>query len=98
MTAIAGTVAYWTVVTVTAASGDGAAIAAKFSGVDIPGVSTTTAAVATNASGVVTITWPQTVVRCSNEQAQTIIANILAADTTLTSPITVGVVTMAELI
>jgi nickel-dependent lactate racemase len=85
------------VVTVVGASGDGAAVAAKFSGIVIPGISNT-AAVATNSSGTVTITWPNTGVRVGDDLAKLIVANILNADTTLTSPITVNVATLAELI
>lgn len=97
MTAIAGTVAYWTVVTIVGASGDGTAVAAKFNGIVFPGISNT-AATATNSSGTVTVTWPNTGVRVGDELAQDLVARVLAADTTLTSPVTVNVSTTAELI
>lgn len=95
MTAIAGTVVYrTTVTTVAASSGDGDTIAAKFSGIVIPGVSNT-AAVSTNASGTVTTYWPQTAMRCSDGEALNIVQTIIAADTSLTSPITSTVATVA---
>ena len=88
MTAITGTVAYRTVVTVVAASGDGAAIAAKFNGVVIAAVSPV-AATAANSSGTVTITWADATISAADGIAQMVVTNMLAADTTLTSPITV---------
>jgi len=96
MTAITGTIVYNTVVTVVAASGDGAAIAAKFNGVVIPGVSGT-AAVAANSSGTVTITWAGTTVRVGDELARTVVTTMLAADTSLTSPITISSATQGYL-
>lgn|SRR5678815_5719671 len=90
MALISGTQTYYTTVIVTAASsGDGDTIAAKFNGIVIPGISPT-AAVATNASGTVTILFTATAVRAGNQVVQGLVANIIAADLTLTSPITVS--------
>lgn len=97
MTTISGTVVYNTTVVVTAASGDGATIAAMFNGILIPAVSATQTAVATNASGVVTISWPQSKVRAGNSLVLNTVANILGADTALTSPISISVATLAAL-
>lgn len=88
MAVISGTIVYQTVVVITGASGDGAAVAAKFNGIVIPGVSDT-AATAANSSGVVTITWPATAVRVADELALTAVTNIMARDTSLTAPITI---------
>lgn len=99
MTAISGTTAYRTVVTVVAASsGNGDTIAAKFNGIVIPGVSST-AAVATNASGTVTIYWPQTgsSPREADRMVLDTVMNIIAADTSLTSPIDISVATQGAL-
>lgn len=96
MALISGTVAYQTTVVITGASGDGAAVAAKFSGIVIPGVSPT-AATATDASGVVTITWPAATIRVADMQALTAVTNIMAADTALTAPITIVAKTQAVL-
>lgn len=93
MTAIAGTVVYRTVATVVAASsGNGDTIVTKFNGVVIPAVSNT-AAVASNSSGTVTIYWPQSSVRAGNGIVLNTVCNIIAADTSLTSPITATVAT-----
>lgn len=97
MTAIAGTVVYRTTVTVVAASsGDGDLIAALFSGVVIAGISNT-AATATNASGTVTIWWPQTTTRAGNSLVLNIVSLIIAADTVLVSPVTATVATTAAM-
>lgn len=88
MTAIAGTVVYRTVVTVVAASsGDGDTIAAIFNGAVVAGLSVT-AAVATNSGGTVTIYWPQTTTRAGNSLVLNTVSNMIAAVTTLTSPVT----------
>jgi hypothetical protein len=88
MSTIAGTVVNRaTVTTVAASSGDGDTIAAMFSGIVIPGISNT-AGVSTNSSGTVTTYWPQSVLRCSDQEMFAIVAGIIAADTALTSPIT----------
>lgn len=88
MSTIAGTVVLrTTITTVAASSGDGDTIAAMFSGIVVPGISTT-AGVSTNATGTVTTYWPQTVLRCSDQEAFAIVTAIIAADTALTSPIT----------
>jgi hypothetical protein len=94
MTAILNAVNYRTTVTVVAASsGDGDTIALKFNGVIIPAVSNT-AAVATNASGTVTIYWqPQSGVRGGNGLVLNTVSAMIAADTSLTSPISVSVAT-----
>lgn len=96
MAVISGTATYVTTVLITGASGDGAAVAAKFNGIIIPGVSPA-AATAANASGVVTVTWPATTIRVANQLALTAVLNILAADTSLTAPITVSVMTTGVL-
>lgn len=96
MTAISGTVTWQTIVTIVGDSGDGAAVAAYFNGIVIPGISDT-AATATNASGTVTVTWPNSSVRVANGLAQTVIANFMATHTTLTAPITINVATTAVL-
>lgn len=97
MTAISGTVVNRTTCTVVAASsGDGDTIAAIFSGVVIVGISNT-AAVATNSGGTVTIYWPQSGVRAGNLIVLTVVSNLIAAVTTLTSPITVSVGTTAAM-
>lgn len=91
MTAITGTPTLNTVVTVVAASsGNGDTIAAMFNGIKIGGVSNT-AAVATNASGTVTIYWPESGVRTGNSLTRSIVAGIIGANTSLTSPITITV-------
>jgi hypothetical protein len=95
MSTIAGTVVYRTTVTVVAASsGDGDTIAAKFSGIVIPAVSAS-AATATNASGTVTIYWPQTGTRVGNAIALGTTMSMIAADTSLTSPVTATVTSTA---
>lgn len=96
MTAITGTVAYNCVVTVVAASGDGAAIAAKFNGIVVPAVSGV-APTATNNSGTVTITWADASIQVADGIARSVVTNMLSADTTLTSPITVSVSTQGYL-
>lgn len=96
MSAISGTVTWQTIVTIVGDSGDGAAVAAYFSGIVIPAVSNT-AATATNSSGTVTVTWPNTAVRVADRLAQTAIVNLLATHTSLTAPITVNVATTAVL-
>lgn len=97
MTAIAGTVVNRTTVTVVAASsGDGDIIAAMFSAVVIAGVSNT-AAVATNASGTVTIYWPQSTTRAGNSIVLNIVSTIIAANTALVSPVTATVATTAAM-
>lgn len=88
MALISGAVVFQTVVTVVADSGNGAAIAAKFNGIVIGGVSPV-AAVATNASGTVTITWAQSTAIASDELALNVVTNMLATDLTLTAPITI---------
>jgi hypothetical protein len=94
MTAISGTVTFRTTVTIVAASsGDGDTIAAMFNGVIIPQVNTATAATATNASGTVTLYWPQTTTRGGNQWVHNVVATMIAAVTTLTSPITTTVAT-----
>lgn len=98
MTDIAGTVVYRTTVTVVAASsGNGDTIAAMFNGVTVAGVSTTAAATAANASGTVTIYWPQTDVRAGNSTVLDIVSGMIAADTALTSPITATAATTAAM-
>jgi hypothetical protein len=93
MSLISGTQTYYTSITVVAASsGDGDTIAAKFNGIVFPGISPT-AAVATNASGTVTILFASTAVRAGNQVVQGLVANVIAADLTLTSPITVSAAT-----
>lgn len=97
MTAIAGTVVNRTTVTVVAASsGDGDIIAAMFSAVVIAGVSNT-AAVATNASGTVTIYWPQSTTRAGNSIVLNTVSTIIAANTALVSPVTATVATTAAM-
>lgn len=88
MTAITGVVSANTVVTVVADSGNGAAIAAQFSGIVFPSISNT-AATATNASGTVTITWPSSGMLVADAQARQFVTNLVGAVTTYTSPITV---------
>lgn len=88
MALISGVKTYTTTVVIVGASGDGTAVAAKFNGIVIAGVSDT-AATAVDASGTVTVTWPATAVRVADAQALTAVANILAADTALTAPISV---------
>ena len=98
MTAIAGTVVYNTVVTVTAASsGDATTIAGLFNGVLIAAVSATTTATAAHNSTTATVSWPQTAVRAGNSTVLDVISNMIAADTSLTSPISITVATVAEL-
>ena len=91
MALISGTKTYQTAVTVVAASsGDGDTIVLKFNGLVIAPVSAT-AAVAANASGTVTIYWPATGILMGNALVLDKVVNIIAADTTLTSPITATV-------
>lgn len=97
MTAITGTISANTVVTVVAASGDGAAIAAQFSGLVFPNISTS-AATATNSSGTVTITWPSTSMLCADAIARQFVTNMVGAVTTYTSPITITVATQGSLV
>lgn len=98
MTAISGSVVYRTTVTAVAASSDdGDTIAAMFDSIIVAGVSTTTAATAANSSGTVTIYWPQADVRAGNGTVQNIVASMIAADTSLTSPVTVSVATQAAM-
>lgn len=97
MTAITGDVAYTTTVTVVAASGDGTTIAAMFNGITFPQVSGA-AATATNNSGTVTITWPSEDMVAGDNIALTVVTNTLAADTSLTSPITTSVTTAGSLV
>jgi hypothetical protein len=89
MATIAGTASYLRTVYVTAASsGDGDSIAAAFNGITIPGVDIVGPATAANASGVVTITWPETAVRCGNELVLNAVTNLIAAMSALTTPVT----------
>ncbi len=97
MTAITGTVSAQTVVTVVAASGDGATIAAMFNGITFTSISTS-AATATNNSGTVTITWPSANMLCADGEARQFVTNMLAADTALTSPITITSTTQGYLL
>jgi len=91
MTAISGTATLNTVVTVVAASsGNGDTIAAMFNGVVIRPISNT-AAVATNASGTVTISWLESGVLTGNSLTRSVVAKIIGANTSLTSPITISV-------
>lgn len=95
MSTISGTFSYRTNITITAASsGDGDTVAAMFNGIVIPGVSNT-AAVATNASGVVTLYWPATAVREGDPVALNTVFAMIAANTALTSPISATVVRLA---
>jgi hypothetical protein len=97
MSAISGTATWRTVVTVVAASsGDGDTIAAKFNGLPILSVSDTNAT-ATNASGTVTIYWPQTTIRAADRLVQSIVTDVIRADTSLTAPISITVATTAVL-
>lgn len=96
MTAITGTISANTVVTVVAASGDGATIAATFNGIVFPSISNT-AATATNSSGTVTITWPSSSMLCADGIAGQFVTNVLGANTSLTSPITVSAATQGYL-
>lgn len=97
MTAISGTVSANTVITVVAASsGNGDTIAAKFSAIVFPSISTS-AATATNSSGTVTITWPSTSMLCADAMARQFVTNVIAADTSLTSPITISSATQGSL-
>lgn len=97
MTAISGTVTYKTVVTVVAASsGDGDTIAAMFSGIVVAAISNT-AATASNSSGTVTITWPDSSIRVGNGIVLTTVTNMIGANTSLTSPITVTATTQGSL-
>ena len=88
MSTNSGTVTHKTVVTITGNSSDGAAVAAMFNGIVIPGVSAT-APTAANASGVVTVIWADTGVRVGDNIARDIVVAMLAADTALTAPVTV---------
>jgi phage/plasmid primase-like uncharacterized protein len=97
MATISGTVGANTVITVVGASGDGANVAAKFNGVTFKSISNT-AATATNSSGTVTITWPSSSMLCSDAAARQFVTNTLAADTSLTSPITVSAATLGSLV
>jgi hypothetical protein len=93
MSTISGTATWETIATVVAASsGDGDTIAAYFSGVVIPGISNT-AATATNATGTVTISWPNSGVRVADNLAKTIVTNLIASHTALTAPISINVAT-----
>lgn len=95
MTAISGSYSYRTTITVVAASsGDGDLVAAMFSGIVIEGVSST-AAVATNSSGTVTIYWPAANVRCGDATVLNIAFAEIAANTALTSPVTATIARQA---
>jgi hypothetical protein len=96
MSTISGTVTWQTIVTIVGDSGDGAAVAAYFNGIVVPAVSNT-AATATNSSGTVTVTWPNTTVLAADRLVQTTIVNFLKSHTSLTAPITVSVATVAVL-
>jgi hypothetical protein len=96
LSTITGTVSANTVITVVAASGDGATIAAVFSGIVFPSISNT-AATATNSSGTVTITWPSSGMLCGDVIARQFVTNLLAANTALTSPITITSATQGYL-
>jgi hypothetical protein len=88
MAVISGTVARKMVITIVGASGDGAVIAAKFNNVVVPGISPA-AATATNATTTTTVIWADTGIRVGNAIANDIVTRMLAADLTLTAPITV---------
>jgi hypothetical protein len=88
MATIVGTLGANSVVTVTGASGDGGTVAGYFNNVKIPNVSNA-APTATNASGVVTITWSAASMLCSDAEAALTIATLLATHPTLTAPITI---------
>lgn len=96
MATITGTVSANTVITVVAASADGATIAADFNGITFPSISNT-AATATNVSGTVTITWPSSSMLCGDALARQFVTNVLAANTALTSPITISSATQGYL-
>jgi hypothetical protein len=96
MSTISGTATWQTVVTAVCDSGDGAAVAAYFNGVVIPGVSGT-AATATNSSGTVTISWPNSAVRAADRLVQTIVGDLIRAHTSLTAPIPISVATVENL-
>jgi hypothetical protein len=86
---IAGTASYLTTVYVTAASsGDGDIIAAAFNGLTIGAVDVAGTATATNASGVVTISWTSSQVRAGDGAILTIITNMIAGMAALTTPVT----------
>ncbi len=88
MATISGTITHKTVVTIIAGAGNGAAVAAKFNGIVIPGVSAV-AATATAATDTVTVIWADTGVRVGDNIARDIVVSMLAADTTLNAPIMV---------
>jgi len=90
MAALAGTITYRTVVNLTAASaGDATTIAAKFNGKTIAAVDVVGTAVASTSTADVTIYWtPTTQVRAGNDMVLDAVLNIIAPDTSLTSPVT----------
>jgi len=93
MTAIAGTITYRTTVTaVAASSGDGDLIAALFNGITFPRINAAAACTATNASGTVTIYWPQATTQAGNGLVLDFVSKVVAADTALaqTPLLTVG--------
>lgn len=96
MATITGAVAGKTVVTVVAASGDGANIAATFNGISFPSIASAVAT-ATNNSGTVTITWPSANMLVDDDLARDFVTRKLAANTALTSPITVTATTQGYL-
>jgi lysophospholipid acyltransferase (LPLAT)-like uncharacterized protein len=97
MALISGTVTYQAVVTVVcASSGDGDLVAAMFSGMTIGAVSGS-AATASNASGTVTITWADSAIRVGDGIVLTTVANLIAANTALTSPVSITNTTRAYL-
>lgn len=88
MTAITGALVNRLTFTIIAASsGDGDTIAAMFNGITFPSISTG-AATATNSSGTVTLYWNEVNLLADSQLVYMFVANLIKANTSLTSPIT----------
>lgn len=91
MSAPAGTVTYYTTVTLNApgnTNGDATLLAAAFNGVVFPGVSNS-AATATASSAAVTIQWNQATIRVDNALARDAVINeVKALAASLNAPVT----------
>lgn len=97
MATITGTISAKTVITVTAASaGDATTIAAMFNGLVFPSVSNV-ACTATASGSTVTITWPSASMLMEDDLARGFVTAKLAANLTLTSPVTVWAITQSFL-
>jgi hypothetical protein len=89
LSTISGTIVNRMTFTIVAASsGDGDTIAAMFSGITFPSIATASAT-ATNNSGTVTLYWNEANLLAGYEIVYNFVMRTIAANTALTSPITV---------